>query len=65
MEKRKRTLYMRVTQDKYELPIAVASTQKELAEMLGVHPRTITYGLATKTTGIMKIDVELEEGEEI
>lgn len=63
MEKRKQTLYMLVTRDKYELPIAVATTQNELAKMLRVHPRTITYGLATKTTGIMKIEVELEEGE--
>lgn len=65
MEKRKQTLYMLVTRDKYELPIAVATTQKELAEMIGMHPSSIAYGLHTQTTGILKIEVELEEGEKL
>ena len=29
------TLYMKVTRDKYELPVAVAETKAELARMLG------------------------------
>ena len=29
------TLYIRTTADKYELPIAVADSPKELAQMLG------------------------------
>ena len=30
------TLYMKVTRDKYELPVAVAETKEELAWMLGI-----------------------------
>ena len=30
------TLYMKVTRDKYELPVAVAETKAELARMLGI-----------------------------
>ena len=30
------TLYMKVTRDKYELPVAVAETKAELAWMLGI-----------------------------
>ena len=30
------TLYMKVTRDEYELPVAVAETKAELARMLGV-----------------------------
>lgn len=29
------TLYMKVTKDEYELPVAVAETKAELARMLG------------------------------
>lgn len=34
-------LWMEVTQDKYELPVAVAESKKELAEMRGIKPKTI------------------------
>ena len=30
------TLYMKVTRDEYELPVAVAETKAELARMLGI-----------------------------
>ena len=30
------TLYMKVTMDEYELPVAVADTKNELARMLGM-----------------------------
>lgn len=30
------TLWLKVTNDKYELPLAVADTKKELAKMLGL-----------------------------
>jgi hypothetical protein len=29
------TLYLKVTKDKYELPVAVADSKAELADMLG------------------------------
>lgn len=40
------TVFMAVTMDKYELPIAVADTRKELANMLHVTPRTISCAIA-------------------
>lgn len=37
----KRKIYMCVTHDKYELPVAVADSPKELADMLGVTSNNI------------------------
>lgn len=34
-------LYLQVTKDKYELPLAVAETGAELARMIGVNANTI------------------------
>ena len=36
---------MLVTKDKYELPLAVAGTRKELGQMLGVSPITIANSI--------------------
>lgn len=38
-------LYLCVTNDEYELPVAVADTQAELARMRGVHFSTISGAL--------------------
>ena len=35
-------LYIATTKDKYELPIAVADSTKELAEMLGIPHKTVS-----------------------
>lgn len=37
-------IYMRVTEDKYSLPLMVADSAKELAKMCGVSPHTVWYG---------------------
>lgn len=37
----KNVVYMMVTRDKYELPLAIADTAAELARMLGRKERTI------------------------
>ena len=37
----KRRVWMKVSKDKYQLPLAVADTQRELAEMCGVKLSTI------------------------
>lgn len=57
------TLYMRVTSDKYELPIAVADSKKELAEMQGLTPSTVrsAYSLKTKTYIEVEVEDEVEE----
>lgn len=41
MKQKKNVVYMEITKDKYELPVAVADTYKELGEMSGVAPWTI------------------------
>lgn len=41
-------LYLCVTNDKYELPLAVAETQAELAEMRHVDHTTISAALRRK-----------------
>lgn len=35
-------MYMMITHDEYELPLAVADTIRELARMLGKNPNTIS-----------------------
>ena len=39
--KRQRFLWLAVTADKYELPIAVADTAKDLGQMLGISKNAI------------------------
>ena len=48
------TLYMRVTRDEYELPLAVAETQAELAHMLGVKPTLVYNGIRAVKQGKVK-----------
>lgn len=38
-------LYMKVTNDEYELPLAVADTQEELAKLLGVSRTAVSKAL--------------------
>lgn len=35
------TIWMEVTRDRYELPVAVADSATELAEIVGVKPQSI------------------------
>ena len=45
------TLYVAVTNDRYELPIAVAETQTELAIMVGVDISTICKQIKKRAAG--------------
>lgn len=56
-------LYMKVTRDKYELPIAVAETVTELARILGTTPGVVSSSISHKRRGWYKLEVE--NGEEI
>ena len=38
-------VYMKVTRDEYEFPIAIADSVTELAEILGVAPMTISSAI--------------------
>ena len=62
------TLYMRVTDDEYELPVAVADSIPALARLIGVKPSTI-YGVmyAAQKHGYncvyVKVEVDEMEGD--
>lgn len=47
-------LYIAVTRDKYELPIAVADSASELARMLGVKSGTVYRSINKVDEGISK-----------
>ena len=44
-------VWMAVSADKYELPIAIADTAKELAEMIGYKEQSVIHAIYRKTTG--------------
>ena len=39
-------VYMMVTRDKYELPLAIADSVRELAEMIGKEPNRISSSMS-------------------
>lgn len=47
-------LYLKVTTDKYELPLVVADSQSELARMLGIQPNAIHKQMHFARTGKWK-----------
>ncbi|MBQ1572508.1 MAG: hypothetical protein IIZ78_15370 [Clostridiales bacterium] len=53
-------IYMRVTEDEYELPIAVADSQTELAQMVGVSRNSIASALCHQRAGSTKHSVYKE-----
>jgi hypothetical protein len=58
-------LYIYVTRDEFELPLAIADTQTELARMVGVSQRTIASTLCKYRKGEYKStrfrEVEIDE----
>lgn len=60
-------IWMEITKDEYELPIVVADSRKELAEMVGVEPSYISSHIGHYKRGRLKkprfIVVEIEEDE--
>lgn len=55
-------LWMEVTNDEYELPIAIADTAKELAEMRGVDRTTIAKSIKRKEENSRFKRIIVEEG---
>lgn len=59
-------IYMKVSNDKYQLPIAVADTAKELAKICNTTENNIYSHISKNKKGIYKkvvyIKVEIEEG---
>ena len=57
-------IYMRTTKDKYQLPVAVADSPKELAKMLGTTPGVVRSCICLKKLGWCKVEIPDEEMEE-
>lgn len=51
-------VYMKVTTDDLELPIAIADTAKELAEIIGVHENTVYAGVSRGRKSYVRVEVE-------
>lgn len=58
-------VYMKVTGDKYELPIAIADSPKELAEMVGVKANSISSQITRAEKGYLKVGKALYHRVEI
>ncbi len=60
-------IWMEVTRDRYELPVAVADTARELAEIVGVKKQGICKAVMkarrneVKRVRFVKVEVEDEE----
>ena len=59
-------MWIKVTNDKYELPVAVGETAVELAEMLGVTTDVIYSSVSHFKAGRIKksLYLKIEEGDE-
>lgn len=54
-------VWMKVTHDKYELPVAVANTATELGKILNVHPNVIRSAVChAKKSGHKSVYVKVE-----
>ena len=56
-------VYERVTADEYELPLAVADSEHELARILGISVSSISHGLKKYRSGEKSIYREVKIGE--
>ena len=64
-------VYMEVTQDEYELPLAIADSPAELARMCGVNPNAVSSAISHWKSGkhprsrfiVVKIDEEDDDDE--
>lgn len=52
------TVHMAVTADKFELPVAVADTAEELAQMLGVKAQSVRCSTSATETKVFLDDVD-------
>ena len=62
-------IWMMVTRDKYELPLAIADIARELAELTGLHKTSImkgalSYEAGSKCSRFRKVRVDRNEDEE-
>lgn len=63
LSKEKDTIWMKVTKDKFEFPLAMASTATELARMTGTHRTTIHRAISKRKSGFVKVVIYTEDNE--
>ena len=56
-------VYMRTTTDELELPVAIADTARELAEMIGTSVNCVFSSLSHNHKGWAKVEIEEDENE--
>lgn len=57
-EYKKDFIYMKVTKDCFEIPLAMADSVAELAEKVGTHRTTIHRALNKKGSGYVRVEVD-------
>lgn len=57
-------LYMKITRDKYELPIGCGRSERELAETLGITVSAVSRGLRRGTYIKVEWEEEDDDGDE-
>lgn len=58
---REQKVYMKVTNDIYELPVAIGDTIKELSEQTGHSPATILSSISHKRGTFRRLIIEVED----
>ena len=59
------TVYMKVTNDEYELPMAVADSVASLAKGLGINPCVIYRSMNSKNGIYVKVEIDDWEDEDV
>lgn len=55
------TLYLKVTTDKYQLPVAVADSPGELAKIIGVNRTSVNSMVTRGQSGLIRVRIDEEE----
>ncbi len=55
------TIYMWISKDKYELPLAVADTAQELADIVGTTKNTVLSSISRGYRTYVRVTVEEDE----
>ena len=58
------TIFMRVTDDEFELPVAVADSKSELARLVGVDPSSVWHALHRGWKKSSYVAVEVDDYDE-
>ena len=54
-------LYLRTTVDELELPVAVAESPGELAEMLGTNANVVSSSISHQRPGWFRVEEDIED----